>query len=91
MLSVDHSNIEAPPLAVKCVQKFGSALSGEVTFVCVGVCMCAYACAHAVKHFRNIFLKIFEFLFKMLKLFFENASEYFNFIFKLHFIKQRPH
>ncbi len=30
MLSADHSNIDGPPLAVKCVRKFGSAL-GEVT------------------------------------------------------------
>ncbi len=35
MLSVDHSNIDGPPLAVKCVRKFGSALGGEVTSVCV--------------------------------------------------------
>ncbi len=33
MLSVDHSNTDGPPLAVKCVKKFGSALGGEVTFV----------------------------------------------------------
>ncbi len=39
MLSVDHSNIDGPPLAVKCVRKFGSALGGEVTSVCVCVCM----------------------------------------------------
>ncbi len=30
MLSVDHSNIDGPPLAVKCVRKFGSALGGGV-------------------------------------------------------------
>ncbi len=38
MLSVDHSNIDGPPLAVKCVIKFGSALGGEVTSVCVSAC-----------------------------------------------------
>ncbi len=36
MLSVDHSNIDGPPLAVKCVRKFWSALGWEVTCVCVG-------------------------------------------------------
>ncbi len=40
MLSVDHSNIDVPPLAVKCVRKFRSALGGEVTSVCVCVCVC---------------------------------------------------
>ncbi len=35
MLSVDHSNIDNPPLAVKCVRKIRSALGGEVTSVCV--------------------------------------------------------
>ncbi len=35
MLSVDHLNIDGPPLAVKCVRKFGSALGGEVMFVCL--------------------------------------------------------
>ncbi len=35
MLSADHLNIDGPPLAVKCVRKFGSALGGEVTFDCV--------------------------------------------------------
>ncbi len=39
MLSVDHSNIDGPPLAVKCVRKFGSALGGEVKFVCMDMCM----------------------------------------------------
>ncbi len=39
MLSVDHSNIDGPPLGVKCVRKFGSALGGEVTCVCVFVCL----------------------------------------------------
>ncbi len=33
MLSVDHSNIDGPPLAEKCVRKFRSAFGGEVTFV----------------------------------------------------------
>ncbi len=36
MLSVDHSNIDGPPLAVKCVRKFVSTL-GEVT--CVHACV----------------------------------------------------
>ncbi len=36
MLSVDHSNIDGPALAVKCVRKFRSALSGEVVCVCGG-------------------------------------------------------
>ncbi len=46
MLSVDRSNIDGPPLAVKYVRKFGSALGGEVVrararaFVCVCVCVC---------------------------------------------------
>ncbi len=40
-LSVDYSNIDGPPLAVKCVRKFGSALGGEVTSVCMYVCMYA--------------------------------------------------
>ncbi len=40
MLSVDNSNIDGPPLAVKCVRKFGSVLRGEVTAVCVCVCVC---------------------------------------------------
>ncbi len=35
MLNVDHSDIDGPPLAVKCVRKFGSTLGGEVMFVCV--------------------------------------------------------
>ncbi len=35
MVSVDYSNIDGPPLAVKCERKFGSALGGEVTCVCV--------------------------------------------------------
>ncbi len=35
MLSVDNSNIEGPPLAVKCVRKFGSVLGGESVCVCV--------------------------------------------------------
>ncbi len=39
MLSVDHLNTDGPPLAVKCVRKFGSALGGEVTSVCVIVCI----------------------------------------------------
>ncbi len=34
MLSVDHSNIDGLPLAVKCVRKFGSVLGGEVVCVC---------------------------------------------------------
>ncbi len=40
MLSVDHSNTDGPPLAVKCVRKFGSALGGEVMFAC------AYSLSH---------------------------------------------
>ncbi len=40
MLSVDHSNIDGPPLGVKCVRKLGSALGGEVTSLCVCVCVC---------------------------------------------------
>ncbi len=39
MLSVDHSNIDGPPLAVKCVRKFGSALGGKVTHMSVCVCV----------------------------------------------------
>ncbi len=39
----DHSNIDGPPLAVKCVRKFGSAFGGEVLCVCVCVCVCARA------------------------------------------------
>ncbi len=42
MLSVDHSDTDDPPLAVKCVRKFGSALGGEVTSVCVCVCVCIF-------------------------------------------------
>ncbi len=48
MLSGDHSNIDGPPLAVKCVRKFGSAPGGEVMCVCVRarvfVCVCVCVC-----------------------------------------------
>ncbi len=50
MLSVDHSNIDDPPLAVKCVRKFGSALGGEITSLCLSlslslsVCVCSNPC-----------------------------------------------
>ncbi len=52
MLSVDHSNTDGPPLAVKYVRKLGSAFGGEVTFVCV--CVCAHACKiyHVGTHVR---------------------------------------
>ncbi len=50
MLSVDHSNIDGPPLAVKCVSKFESSLGGEVTCVCVRahvrVCVCVCVCVY---------------------------------------------
>ncbi len=42
MLSVDQSNIDGPPLAVKCVRKFGSALGGEVVRARVCVCVCVH-------------------------------------------------
>ncbi len=42
MLSGDHSNIDGPPLAVKCVIKFGSALGGEVTRARARVWGCTY-------------------------------------------------
>ncbi len=53
MLSVDHSNIDGLPLALKCVRKFESALGGEVMFLCLSayacacvcMCVCARACA----------------------------------------------
>ncbi len=45
MLSVDHSNFDGPPLAVKCVRKFGSALGGEFTRAWVCVCVCVCVCA----------------------------------------------
>ncbi len=32
MLNVDHSNIDDPSLAVKCVRKFGSPLGEEVIY-----------------------------------------------------------
>ncbi len=54
MLSVDHSNIEGPPLAVKCVRKFGSALGGEVTSVCMYVCIRSY---DTCRSFDPIFMK----------------------------------
>ncbi len=50
MLSVDHSHIDGPPLAVKCVRKFGSDLGGEVTrvcSVCACVCVCVCVCVNA--------------------------------------------
>ncbi len=37
MPSVDHSDIDGPPVAVKCVRKFGSALGGELISECVSV------------------------------------------------------
>ncbi len=46
MLSVDHSNIDGPPLAVECIRKFKSDLGGEVTSVCVCVCVCVYVCMY---------------------------------------------
>ncbi len=51
MLRVDHSNIDGPPLAVKCVRKFGSALGGEVTAVRVCVCVCVRARVDVLKIF----------------------------------------
>ncbi len=42
MLNVDDSDIDGPPLAVKCVRKFGSALVEKLrarAFVCVCVCV----------------------------------------------------
>ncbi len=48
MPSVDHSNIDSSPIAVKCGRKFGSALGGEVTSVCVGVCVHMYICVRTV-------------------------------------------
>ncbi len=35
MLCSDHLNIDGPPFPVKCVRKFRSAFSGEVTYRCV--------------------------------------------------------
>ncbi len=46
MLSVAHSNIDGPPLAVKCVRKLGSALGVEVACV-VRVGVCVRVCARA--------------------------------------------
>ncbi len=57
MLSVDHSNTDGPPLAVKCVRKFGSALGGEevvvVVIVCVCVCVCVCVSLQFSKNFSN--------------------------------------
>ncbi len=44
MPSVDHLNIDGPPLAVNCVKNFGSALGGDITYVCVCVRARTYAC-----------------------------------------------
>ncbi len=49
MLSVDHSNIDGPPLAVKCVRKFGSALGGEVMSACV-CCACVLSYCNGLKN-----------------------------------------
>ncbi len=55
MLSSDHSNIDGPPLAVKCVRKFGSAFGGEVTSLCVrvsvSVCVCVCVCVYTLDGF----------------------------------------
>ncbi len=42
MLSVNHLNVDGPPLPEKCVRKFRSALGAEVTHrsVCVCKCLC---------------------------------------------------
>ncbi len=56
MQSVDHSNIDGPPLAVKCVRKFGPALGGEVTCVCV----CVYVSVDGKGLQWNIFAKGLE-------------------------------
>ncbi len=77
MLNIDYSNIDGPPLAVKCVRKVWSALGGEVC-VCVCVCVCVYVHVRALTNFQNIFQPIFEFLLKMLKMFFLIALEHLN-------------
>ncbi len=43
MLSVDHLNIDGPPIPLKCVRKFGSDLVGEVMYRCVRVLFRKYA------------------------------------------------
>ncbi len=42
-LIVDHLNIDGPPFSVKCVRKFGFALSGVVKNMCVYAC-CMHKC-----------------------------------------------
>ncbi len=43
MLRADHSNIDGPPLAVKCVRKFWLSIGGEVARACA-VCVCVCVC-----------------------------------------------
>ncbi len=52
MLSADHLNIDGPPVPVKCVKKFRSALGGEVTHRCACVCVCViYGFVKAGSHY----------------------------------------
>ncbi len=57
MLSVDHSNTDGPPLAVKCVRKFWYALGGDVT-----LCMCARTrtCSSSTEAVYSAFLGIIK-------------------------------
>ncbi len=56
MLNVDHSDIDGPPLTVKYVRKFGSALDGEVTSLSVCVCVCVCVCVRACARARTIYI-----------------------------------